>query len=121
VEGAYGPEFTRQYWLGTTVKCGWKKGSPWKLVYANGTTTDTGKILEIDPPRRRVIQWQNEFRPELKEEGPSRCTFELDPKGTCLRTRPRRFPNTAAVFRSILDVSAGLVQEESGARPVQRS
>ena len=79
------PEFTRKYWFGTIVECGWKKGSPWKLVYPDGTTTDTGEILEVDPPRRMVIRWQNEFRAELKAEGPSRCTFELEPKGGAVK------------------------------------
>jgi uncharacterized protein YndB with AHSA1/START domain len=34
-------------------------------------------VLEIDPPRKLVVSWQNEFRPELKEEGHSRATFEI--------------------------------------------
>jgi uncharacterized protein YndB with AHSA1/START domain len=39
--------------------------------------TDSGEILESDPPNRVVIKWRNEFRPELKEEGYSRCVMEL--------------------------------------------
>jgi uncharacterized protein YndB with AHSA1/START domain len=73
------PEFTRQYWFGVTVDSGWTQGSPWKLSYPDGTITDTGEVVEIDPPRRMVIRWQNEFRPELKAEGPGRCTFLLEP------------------------------------------
>lgn len=73
------PQFTRQYWFGSTVECGWQKGSPWKLVSSDGDVTDTGEILEIDPPRRMVIRWQNEWKPELKAEGPGRCTIELEP------------------------------------------
>lgn len=73
------PQFVRQYWFDTTVECGWKKGSPWKMVGPDGSLMDTGEILEIDPPRRLVIRWQNEWNPELKAEGPSRCTIELEP------------------------------------------
>jgi uncharacterized protein YndB with AHSA1/START domain len=79
------PAFTRQYWFGTTAESDWKKGSPWKLVYPDGTITDTGEILESDPPRRLVIRWQNEFKPELKAEGPGRCTFELEPAGAAVK------------------------------------
>ncbi len=79
------PQFTREYWFGTTVECGWKKGSPWKLVSADGTLTDTGEILEIDPPRRMVIRWQHELKPELKVDGPSRCTIELAPGGGAVK------------------------------------
>lgn len=78
-EALIDPRFTRQWWFGTTIDCAWKKGSPWKLVSADGTVTDKGEILEVDRPRRIVIRWQNEWKPEFKAEGPSRCTMELEP------------------------------------------
>ena len=71
--------FIRQYWFNTTIECGWKKGSPWMMASSDGPLTDTGEILEIDPPRRMVIRWLHEWKPELKAEGPSRCTIELEP------------------------------------------
>jgi uncharacterized protein YndB with AHSA1/START domain len=73
------PKFIRQYWFDMTIDCAWKKGSPWKMVRADGELMDSGEILEIDPPRRIVIRWKNEWKPELAAEGPSRCTFELEP------------------------------------------
>jgi uncharacterized protein YndB with AHSA1/START domain len=79
------PRFIRQYWFGVTAECDWKQGSPWKLVYPDGRTADAGEILEVDPPRRMVIRWQNEWKPELKAEGVSRCTFELEPKGRAVK------------------------------------
>ena len=72
------PQFVRQYWFDSLVECGWTKGAPWRLSRADGSLTDSGEILEIDPPRRMVIRWLNEWSPELKAEGPSRCTFELE-------------------------------------------
>jgi uncharacterized protein YndB with AHSA1/START domain len=74
------PKFIRQYWFDMTIESGWKKGSPWKMLLPDGTPTDTGEILEIDPPRRMVIHWQNQWKPELQAEGPSRCTIELEPR-----------------------------------------
>ena len=73
------PDFIRQYWFNTTVSCSWQKGAPWKMVGADGAVTDSGEILESDPPRRMVIRWLNEWKPELKAEGFSRCTIELEP------------------------------------------
>ena len=73
------PEFIRQYWFDMAIECEWKQGSPWKMLRPDGTLSDAGEILEIDPPRRMVIRWQNEWKPELKAEGPSRCTIELEP------------------------------------------
>lgn len=79
------PEFIRQYWFGIAVECAWKKGSPWKMVLPDGRTADTGEILEVDPPRRMVIRWQNAWKRELAAEGPSRCTFELEPTGSAVK------------------------------------
>src|SRR5689334_22194769 len=79
------PQFTRKYWFDMTVECSWKKGSPWKLVFPDGRLADTGEILEIEPPRRMVIWWQNQWKPELKAEGPSRCTIELEPVGRAVK------------------------------------
>lgn len=72
------PEFMKQYW-GATADCDWKKGSPWSLKMSDGRVADTGEILESEPPKRLVIKWRNEFKPELKDEGYSRCTIELEP------------------------------------------
>ncbi len=73
------PQFIRQYWFDTSIECDWKKGAPWKMVGADGGLTDSGEILEVDPPRRMVIRWRHEWKAELKAEGPSRCTIELEP------------------------------------------
>ncbi len=79
------PTFIRQYWFGFTVECAWKKGSPWKLSFPDGRLADAGEIREMDPPRRMVIRWQNAWKPELEAEGPSRCTFEVEPAGGAVK------------------------------------
>jgi uncharacterized protein YndB with AHSA1/START domain len=79
------PEFTKQYWFGMQMVSDWKPGASWKLVFADGRIGDTGEVLEIEPPRRLVVRWQNEFRPELKAEGPTKCTFELEPNGDVVK------------------------------------
>ncbi len=73
------PEFTRQYWFGVHQQSEWKAGASWQLVFSDGRIADTGEIVEMDPPRRLVLRWRNEFKPELKAEGYSRCTIELEP------------------------------------------
>ena len=74
------PEFTRQYWFGVTLETEWKPGSPWKMVFADGTVSDAGEILEIEPEKRLVIKWRHEMTPALKKEGYTRCTFDIAPK-----------------------------------------
>jgi uncharacterized protein YndB with AHSA1/START domain len=71
-------EFNRKFWFGTRQESDWKPGSPWRLVFEDGRTADAGEILEVEPRKRLVIRWRNEFRPELKAEGYSRCTMELE-------------------------------------------
>lgn len=73
------PEFTRQYWFGLRQESDWRPGSPWRLVFSDGRTADAGEIVACDPPRQLVIRWRNEWKPELKAEGYSRCTIELEP------------------------------------------
>jgi uncharacterized protein YndB with AHSA1/START domain len=72
------PEFTRQYWFGVKVDSDWKVGAPWKIMFEDGRVADAGEVVEIDPPRRLVLHWQNQFMPELKAEGFSRATFEIE-------------------------------------------
>ena len=79
------PAFTRQVWAGTWQECDWKKGSSWKIMIPDGRVADAGRVLEIDPPKKLVLAWQNEFMPELKAEGESRMTYELEPMGKTVK------------------------------------
>ena len=73
------PQTIKKFWFGMTAECDWKPGSPWCLKFEDGRTADTGEVLEAVPPKRLVLKWRNEFRPELKAEGFSRCTIEIEP------------------------------------------
>jgi len=72
------PKTIRKFWFKMTAECDFKPGSPWCLKFEDGRTADSGEILEADPPWRLVIRWRNEFKPELKAEGFSRCTIEIE-------------------------------------------
>jgi uncharacterized protein YndB with AHSA1/START domain len=79
------PEFTRQYWVGTWQDCDWKLGAEWKLMIPDGRVGDSGKVLEIEPERKLVLSWRNEFKPEVSEDGHSRLTYELEPQGESVK------------------------------------
>lgn len=79
------PEFQRQYWFGVYFETDWKVGSPWRMLYPDGRLTDTGEVLEIDPPKRLVLKWLNEWGPELKAEGYSRCTMQIEPMDNAVK------------------------------------
>ena len=73
------PEFVEKYWLGVRPEAEWKAGGAWKLVLPDGRIADTGEIVEFEPNKRLAIRWRNEFMPELKAEGWSLCTMEIEP------------------------------------------
>lgn len=75
------PEFTRAYWWGVWHESDWKAGSRWHMMFPDGRVNSSGEVLEIDPPRRLVLSWHIEYKPELKAEGYSRATFELEQAG----------------------------------------
>src|SRR5260370_32873925 len=78
-------EFMKQYWFGTHCESSWTAGSSWKMVSGDGQISDAGEIVEAEPPRRLVIRWLHQNKPELKAEGESLCTMELEPSGTAVK------------------------------------
>jgi uncharacterized protein YndB with AHSA1/START domain len=78
-------EFMKQYWFGTHCQSEWVAGSAWKMISPEGKILDSGEVLEAEPPRRLVIRWQHENRPELKAEGESRCTLEMEAIGPAVK------------------------------------
>ena len=79
------PEFTRRYWCDTRQESEWKPGASWRIMIPDGRVGDSGEVLEIEPHRRLVLAWRNEFRPELHAEGYSRLTYELEPQGDSVK------------------------------------
>jgi uncharacterized protein YndB with AHSA1/START domain len=78
-------EFMKEYWFGNHSESQWTPGSAWKNIYPDGRVTDSGEIVEAEPPRRLVIRWQHQDKPELKAEGVSLCTMELEPSGPAVK------------------------------------
>jgi uncharacterized protein YndB with AHSA1/START domain len=121
------PEFMKQYWFGTHCESGWTPGSSWKMVHPDGTITDAGEIVEAEPPRRLVIRWQNQFKPELKAEGESLCTMEIEPSGTAVKLsithtierEPSKFiaavsggwPKIISNLKSLLETGAAVLKD----------
>ena len=79
------PEFTRKYWAETWQESEWKPGAAWRSMIPDGRVGDSGEIVEIEPERKLVLTWRNEFIPEMRAEGYSRLTYELEPVGTSVK------------------------------------
>jgi uncharacterized protein YndB with AHSA1/START domain len=78
-------DFMKEYWFGMHFKTEWKVGAQWQLLFPDGRVADTGEIVEWDPPKRLVLKWRNEFKPELKAEGYAQCTIELQPVSNAVK------------------------------------
>jgi uncharacterized protein YndB with AHSA1/START domain len=79
------PEFTRRFWSETWQDCEWKPGATWRLMIPDGRVADAGEVVEIEPQRRLVLRWRNEFMGELRAEGYSRMTYEIEKKGESVK------------------------------------
>jgi uncharacterized protein YndB with AHSA1/START domain len=44
----------------------------------DGRVYDSGEVVEADPPRRLVIRWRHQNKPELRIEGDSLCTMDIE-------------------------------------------
>jgi uncharacterized protein YndB with AHSA1/START domain len=120
------PEFTRRYWAGTWQESQWKAGADWRLMIPDGRVGDVGKILEIDPPNKLVIEWSIDFQPDLKAEGPTRVTYLLQPAGTAVKltlmqetpvpdskiigAMSQGWPHLLASLKSLLETGEPLVE-----------
>src|SRR2546426_4824319 len=72
------PEIIKQYRFGMRVESEWNVGSKWRM-YADGSLMDSGEILESVSPKRLVMSWLSEWKPEFRAEGDSRCVYEIEP------------------------------------------
>ncbi len=120
------PEFTRKFWCETVQESEWKKGASWKIMIPDGRVADSGEIVEFDPPKRMVLTWRNEFKAELRPEGYSRLTYELEPVGESVKLtlvhemdRPgsklieavsQGWPHLLASLKSLLETGEPLVE-----------
>ena len=81
------PERIRE-WMGRTVTMEPRTGGAFRIDY-NGSDIASGKVLEIDPPRRLVLSWGWEAEGDPTPPGASRVELTLTPDGdgTILRLR----------------------------------
>lgn len=79
---------TRQYWYGRRADSNWKVGSSvtfWYETTSGEAVSDRGIVLESIRPRRLSYTWQVQFIEEMRDENPSRVTFEIEIDGESTR------------------------------------
>ena len=97
------------------------------MLHPDGRILDAGKIVEAEPHKRLVIRWQHQDKPELKAEGDSLCTMELEANGTAVKLsithtnerEPSKFiaavsggwPKVISNLKSLLETGSALMQD----------
>ena len=74
-------EISRKFWFDSRQESQWEKGSPWRMSAPDGRLVNSGEVLDIVPPQHLALSWRNELKEDLREEGYSRLTFDLDQQG----------------------------------------
>jgi uncharacterized protein YndB with AHSA1/START domain/DNA-binding transcriptional ArsR family regulator len=77
-EAITNPELRRQYTFGVGVESDWTPGSRYEGASPQGLILG-GENLEVDPPRRLVQSFEAMWSDEVKGEGTSRVTWEIEP------------------------------------------
>jgi len=80
------PALRAKYNFGASIASDWKPGSPYTMSARNGTVIlGEGEILEVDPPRRLVQTMTALWDEDVKREGASRITWEIEAVGDSCR------------------------------------
>jgi uncharacterized protein YndB with AHSA1/START domain len=81
-------EMRQKYNFGVAVESDWTQGSRYQGVHpaAPGPLVE-GENLEVDPPRRLVQSFQALWSDDVKAEGTSRVTWEIEPVGDSCQLR----------------------------------
>ena len=75
-----------KYNFGARVTSDWTPGSHFELGHPKaGVPLGEGENLEVDPPRRLVQTMTALWNDEVKSEGTSRVTWEIEPIGDSCR------------------------------------
>ena len=76
------PDIRSKFTFGAGVVSDWKVGSRLEMGVAGaGIELGEGEVLEVDPPRRLVHTMTALWSDDVKSEGASRVTWEINPVG----------------------------------------
>jgi uncharacterized protein YndB with AHSA1/START domain/DNA-binding transcriptional ArsR family regulator len=85
-EAITNPELRAKYNFGVGISSDWTAGSRYEAVHAQaGIPISEGENLEVDPPRRLVQSFNALWSDDVKAEGTSRVTWEIEPVGDSCR------------------------------------
>ena len=78
-------ELCAKYSFGVATRSDWTPGSRVPGRRSGSRRDRRGRDLEVDPPRRLVQTFTALWSDEVKQEGPSRVTWDIEPVGESCR------------------------------------
>jgi uncharacterized protein YndB with AHSA1/START domain len=78
-------DMRQQYNFGVGVNSDWTPGSRYEGVHPRAAALVEGENLEVEPPRRLVQSFAALWSEDVKREGTSRVTWEIEPVGDSCR------------------------------------
>jgi uncharacterized protein YndB with AHSA1/START domain len=77
----------KRYSFGVGTVSDWTEGSEYRSAVPGAIDIASGENLEVDPPRRLVQSFDALWSDQVKGEGTSRVTWEIEPVGSSCRLR----------------------------------
>ncbi|HVY97586.1 MAG TPA: SRPBCC family protein [Solirubrobacterales bacterium] len=78
-------ELRKRYSFGVGTESQWTEGSEYRSGVPGVVDIASGENVEVDPPRRLVQTFTALWSEDVKREGTSRVTWEIEPVGTSCR------------------------------------
>jgi uncharacterized protein YndB with AHSA1/START domain/DNA-binding transcriptional ArsR family regulator len=78
-------DMRQKYSFGVGIRSDWTPGSQIETLRPDGGALGEGEILEVDPPRLLVHSFRALWSDDVKGEGTSRVTWEIEPVGDSCR------------------------------------
>ena len=78
-------EMRKRYSFGVGTESRWTEGSEYSSGVPGVVDIASGENVEVDPPRRLVQTFTALWSEDVKREGTSRVTWEIEPVGTSCR------------------------------------
>ena len=74
-------EMRKRYSFGVGTESAWTEGSEYRSGVPGVVDIASGENVEVDPPKRLVQTFQALWSEDVKAEGTSQVTWEIDPVG----------------------------------------
>jgi len=74
-----------KFQFGNRITSDWTPGSRVEMSHPSAGVLGEGEVLEVDPPKRLVTTFVALWGDDVKSEGPSRVTWEIEPVGDSCR------------------------------------